>query len=119
MGQRQKEGWVERTSKEILRKIDIQRKLLGMSQKEFSLKMENGPQWLTKIKQDGREFKVNNWVKAAEVLGVNPCSLLPDDIIKNLNNENIEDAIKILTKKGFRIILEESEQKESIGDDKG
>ncbi|GAH37312.1 unnamed protein product, partial [marine sediment metagenome] len=28
-------------------------------------------------------------------------------------------AIKILTKKGFRIILEESEQKESIGDDKG
>ena len=110
---------MERTSKEIHKKIDIQRKLLGMSQKEFSLKMENGPQWLTKVKQDGREFKVNNWVKAAEVLGVNPCSLLPDDIIKNLNNENIEDAIKILTKKGFRIILEESEQKKSKGDDKG
>jgi len=110
---------VERTSKEILRKINIQRKLLGMTQKEFSLKMENGPQWLTKVKQDGREFKVNDWVKAGDVLGVNPCHLLPDDILENLNNENIEDAIKILTNKGFRIILEESEQKKSMGDDKG
>jgi len=110
---------VERTSKEILRKINIQRKLLGMTQKEFSLKMENSPQFLTKIKQDGRDLKINHWIKAGEVLGINPCSLLPDDILENLNNENIEDAIKVLTKKGYRIILEESEQKKSIGDDKG
>ena len=110
---------MERTSKEILRKINIQRKLLGMTQKEFSLKMENSPQFLTKIKQDGRDLKINHWIKAGEVLGINPCSLLPDDILENLNNENIEDAIKVLTKKGYRIILEESEQKKSIGDDKG
>lgn len=110
---------MERTSREILRKIEIQRKLMGMTQEEFSLKMEGGPQWLTKKKQDGREFKVNDWVKAGEVLGVNPCHLLPDDILENINNENIEDAIKVLTNKGFRIILEETERKESISDDKG
>ncbi|MCK4859206.1 MAG: helix-turn-helix transcriptional regulator [Candidatus Omnitrophica bacterium] len=110
---------VERTSREILRKIEIQRKLMGMTQKEFSLKMEGGPQWLTKIKQDGREFKVNDWIKAGDVLGVNPCHLLPDDILENLNNENIEEAIKILTNKGFRIILEESEQKKSKSENNG
>lgn len=110
---------MERTSKEILRKIDLQRKLMGMSQEQFSLKMQKGPQWLTKVKQDGREFKVNDWVKAGEVLGVNPCHLLPNDILENINNENIGDAIKILTNKGFRIILEEGEQKKTIGDDEG
>ena len=92
---------------------------MGMTQKEFSLKMENSPQFLTKLKQDGRDLKINHWIKAGEVLGINPLSLLPDDILKNLNNENIEDAIKILTNKGFRIILEESEQKESKSEDKG
>lgn len=110
---------MERTSKEILRKIDLQRKLMGMSQEQFSLKMEKGPQWLTKVKQDGREFKVNDWINAGAVLNINPVYLLPDDILENLNNENIEDAIKVLTSKGYRIILEESEQKKSIGDDKG
>jgi len=110
---------VERISKEILRKIDLQRKIMGMSQQQFSLKMQKGPQWLTKVKQDARDFKVKDLVNAGEVLKVNPCYLLPDDILENLNNENIEDAIKVLTKKGYRIILEESEQKQTIGDDKG
>lgn len=110
---------MERTSKEILRKITLQRKLLGMTQAEFNKKMQKGIQWLTKLKQDGREFKVNDWVKAGQVLGVNPCELLPDDILENINNENIEDAITILTKKGFRITLEGNEQKNSKGDDKG
>jgi len=102
---------VERTSKEILRKIDLQRKIMGMSQEQFSLKMQKGPQWLTKVKQDARDFKVNDWVNAGAVLNINPCYLLPDDILENINNENIEDAIKILTNKGYRIILEEREQR--------
>ena len=90
-----------------------------MTQKEFSLKMENSPQWLTKMKQDRREFKVNDLLNAGEVLNINPCCLLPDDILENLNHENIEDAIKVLTKKGYRIILEESEQDIRRSDDKG
>jgi len=48
---------IDPISKEILRKIDLQRKMLGMTQSEFSLKMEKSPQWLTKIKQDGRDSK--------------------------------------------------------------
>lgn len=110
---------IDPVSKEILRKINLHRKLLGMSQTDFSLKMQKGPQWLTKVKQDARDFKVNDWVNAAEVLNINPCCLLPDDILENLNHENIEDAIKTLTNKGYRIILEESEQSKSKGDDKG
>ena len=106
-------------SKEILRKIDLQRKILGMSQADFSLKMEKGSQWLTKIKQDRRGFKVNDLLHAGGVLNINPCQLLPDDILENLSSQNIEAAIKVLTKKGYRIILEESEQKQTIGDDKG
>ena len=90
-----------------------------MTQKEFSLKMENSPQFLTKLKQDGRDLKINHWIKAGEVLGVNPCSLLPDDILENLNDQNIETAIKVLTNKGFRIILEESERKKSKGEHSG
>lgn len=106
-------------SKEIIRKIDLQRKMLGMSQAEFSLKMEKGSQWLTKIKQDRREFKVNDLLNAGDVLDINPVHLLPDDILENLNSQNIETAIKVLAKKGYRITLEENEQKETIGDDKG
>lgn len=108
---------MERTSKEILRKINIRRKILGMTQAELGLKMEKSPQFLTKLKQDGRDFKINDWIKAGEVLGVNPLSLLPDDILEDLNNVNIESAIKTLTKKGFKIVLEESEQKESKNDE--
>ena len=110
---------IDPISKEILRKIELQRKLLGMSQSEFSLKMEKSPQWLTKVKQDRREFKVNDLLNAGDILNINPCHLLPDDILENLNDQNIETAIKVLTKKGYRIILEESEQKQTIGDDKG
>ena len=110
---------IDPISKEILRKIELQRKLLGMTQSQFSLKMEKQRQWLTKIKQEGRDFKVNDLLTAGDVLNINPCHLLPDDILEKLNNESIEDAIKVLTNKGYRIILEESEQKESKGDDKG
>ena len=110
---------IDPISKEILRKIDIQRKILGMSQKQFSLKMLKGPQWLTKVKQEEREVKVSDLLSAGNVLNVNPCHLLPDDVLEHLNDENIEDAIKVLTKKGYRIILEESEQRESSGDDSG
>lgn len=101
---------MERSSREILRKINLKRKMLGMTQAEFSLKMEKSPQWLTKIKQDGRDFKVNDLLNAGNVLNINPCHLLPDEILENLNDQNIETAIKVLTKKGYRIILEESEQ---------
>ena len=90
-----------------------------MSQEQFSLKMLKGAQWLTKVKQERREFKVNDLLNAGDVLNINPCQLLPDNILENLNSQNIETAIKVLTKKGYRIILEESEQKESIADDKG
>jgi len=110
---------IDPISKEILRKIDLQRKLLGMSQEQFSLKMEKSPQWLTKVKQDRREFKVNDLLHAGGVLNINPCQLLPDNILENLNSQNIETAIKVLTNKGYRIILEESEQKERMSDDKG
>jgi len=110
---------VRRISKEILRKINLQRKMMGITQAQLSLKMEKSPQFLTKVKQDDRDLKVDDFFKAAEALDINPCYLLPDDILENLNNENIEEAIKVLTNKGYRITLEESEQKKSIGDDKG
>lgn len=89
---------------------------MGMTQAEFSLKMEKGTQWLTKVKQDGREFKVNDWVKAGEALNINPCYLLPDDILENIHDENMETAIKILTNKGYKIILEESDKKGTKSD---
>jgi len=62
---------------------------------------------------------VNDLLNAGDILNVNPCHLLPDDILENLNDQNIEAAIKVLSKKGYRVILEESEHKESKGDDKG
>ncbi|GAH13834.1 unnamed protein product, partial [marine sediment metagenome] len=36
-----------------------------------------------------------------------------------IHNENLENAIKVLTKKGYKIILEESEQKKTKSDDSG
>ncbi len=80
-----------------------------MTQKEFSLKMEGGPQWLTKKKQFDYDYKVSDLIKAGDVLNINPLFLLPDEILENIHNENIENAIKTLSKKGYRVILEESE----------
>jgi len=110
---------VERISKEILSNINLQRKILGLTKTEFSLRMERSPQWLTNLERNGWDFKMPDWIKAGEVLKVNPVRLLPDYILADIHNENIENAIKVLTNKGFRIILEESEQKESKSEEKG
>ena len=110
---------MERISKEILSKINLQRKILGWTKGEFSLRMQKSPQWLTNLERNGWDFKMPDWIKAGEVLGINAVHLLPDYILADIHNENIENAIKVLTKKGFRIILEESEQKESKSEEKG
>ena len=110
---------MHRISKEILIKINLQRKILGLNKAEFSLRMERSPPWLTNLERNGWDFKMPDWIRAGTVLGINPVHLLPDYILADIHNENIENAIKVLTKKGFRIILEESEQKESKGEEKG
>lgn len=102
---------MERISKEILIKINLQRKILGWTKTEFSLKMHRSPQWLTNLERNGWDFKMPDWIKAGQVLGINPVHLLPDYILADINNENIENAIKVLTKKGYKVALEESERK--------
>lgn len=110
---------MERISKEILSNINLQRKILGLTKTEFSLRMQRSPQWLTNLERNGWDFKMPDWIKAGEVLGINPVHLLPDYILAEIHNENIENAIKVLTNKGFRIILEESERKENNSEEKG
>ena len=108
---------MERISKEILSKINLERKILGLTKTEFSLRMERSPQWLTNLERNGWDFKMPDWIKAGEVLGINAVHLLPDYILADIHNENLENAIKVLTKKGYKIILEESEQKKTKSDD--
>lgn len=103
-------------SEQIQKKIEAQRKLKGMTQAEFGLKMGKSSQWFTKLKQYSRDLKVDDVFKAGQVLDINPCYLLPDDILKDMHNENIEESIRTLTKKGYRIILEEGEKRGTKND---
>lgn len=85
---------MEKVLDELLRKINAQLKLKGITQEYFSIKMGKGPQWLTRLKHDNRDLKFTDVIKACEVLEVNIVELLPKETVVENYTINFEELVR-------------------------
>ena len=77
----------------------IKAKLGKMNQKEFSLKMEHGENWLAQLGNSQTDMKVSDLVKACEMLDISPCYILSFNPRTHLCNVSIEKVMKIFIKR--------------------
>jgi len=91
---------MEKTLDDILKKINAQLKLKGITQTDFSKQMGKGHQWLTRIKYDKRDLKVIDLIKACKLLEVNIAELLPADTVVENYTIKFEELVR-------RIVREE------------
>jgi len=85
---------MEKTLDELLKRINSQLKLNGMTQADFSIKMGKGSQWLTRLRHDQRDLKVSDLVNAAKILGVNIAELLPKETVLENYTIKFEDLVR-------------------------
>lgn len=93
---------MEKTLDELLKKVNAQLKIQGITQAEFSIQMGKGPQWLTRLKYDQRDLKVSDLIKASKLLKVNITELLPKDIVMENYTINFEELVRRITREEIK-----------------
>jgi len=93
---------MEKILDELLKRINAQLKMQGITQAEFSIQMGKGPQWLTRLKYDQRDLKVSELIKASELLKVNVTELLPKDIVIENYTINFEELVRKIAREEIK-----------------
>ena len=91
---------MEKTLDDILKRINAQLKMKGITQADLSIEMGKGTQWLTRLKHDKRDLKVVDLIKACKILKVNIAELLPKDTVVENYTIKFEELVR-------RIVREE------------
>lgn len=89
---------MEKILGDILKRVNAQLKLKGMTQAEFSVKMGKSRQWLTRLKHDDRDLKVVDLINASRVLDVNIAEFLPRDIMLKNFNIKFEELVRLIVR---------------------
>lgn len=93
---------MEKTLDDILKRINAQLTLKGITQADFSIKMGKGSQWLTKLKYDKRDLKVIDLIKACKLLDVNIAELLPADTVVENYTIKFEELVRRIVREELR-----------------
>jgi len=93
---------MKKTLDEILKRINAQLKLKGMTQAQLSTSMGKGSQWLTRLRYDNRELKVSDLVKACKILEVNIAELLPKETVFENYTITFEELVRKIVRQELK-----------------
>lgn len=99
---------MEKILEDIVKKINVRLKSMGMTQKKFSRKMGKSENWLTALKHVQKDIMLMDLIKACEILSVEPSYLLSGNFPKIIRYISMEDLIKMLVKKECENYLNEN-----------
>jgi len=98
---------VEKILEDVVKKIKVRLKEINMSQEQFSIELGKGKSWFTALPHVQCDIKLKDFMRASEILKVEPSFLLGGNLSSSICNMSMEEMIKMLVKQECENYLKE------------